>query len=82
MIFIISWNVTDLIECILMLRTLSTCYFSETFYCIDYTGFGKVKPILNLGILLEHKVNFKDYILMLVNKANRLILKNVIHSTC
>ena len=41
----------------------------NNFYYIDNAVFYKVKAILGLFILLDHRINFQDSISMIVNKA-------------
>ena len=41
----------------------------DTFYCIGNAVLDKVKAILDLGILLNHRLNFRDNISIIVNKA-------------
>ena len=41
----------------------------DTLYSIEYAILDKVKTILDLGILLDHRLNFQYNISMIVNKA-------------
>ena len=41
----------------------------DTLYSIEYAILDKVKTILDLGILLNHRLNFQYNISMIVNKA-------------
>ena len=46
----------------------------DTFYCIENALLDKVEAILDLGILLDHRLNYRDNISMIVSKAYAILL--------